>query len=256
MSILSCQQKQFAVINSPEFCTKTIQVEERNKTYYLEHGLRLLLESSQPVECELEGDIFEAQDQHGRKVHLTQEDQIQVYKFISGKLNDTDLISLGLTIQSAFSYSSFDKSGLYDPSFLEMRRDYLFRGDLYHDMTRKVTMSFFHDTKTWKNKKNQNLNFMDYISSTSLLDTVLGSIYMRFIKEFLGYVSYFSSIGFLIQVVNYARKLYKKHSRVGQMVNDIEASSQPKFRLSTISKNLEDQEITYRNPRTYTLKYD
>ena len=92
----------------------------------------------------VEGDIFEGHDENGRKVYLTQEEEVKKYIHVTGKLNDTDLISLGITLESAFSYSSFDKSGLYDPSFLELRKDYLFRGDFYHDMT-SIGNSPFYD---------------------------------------------------------------------------------------------------------------
>ena len=176
--------------------------------------------------------------------------------FRSGKLNDTDLISLGITLESVFSYSSFDKSGLYDPSFLELRKDYLFRGDIYHDMTRKVTMSFFQNTKAWKNKKSQNLNFMDYLSSTSLIDTVLGSVYIRAIKEFLGSVSYVATIVFLVNGIRFLRKQFKKHTRVSNFVEDVEAATTQRYTLSTINQSLQNQEITTRNPTTFSLKYE
>lgn len=224
-------------------------MDDENATFYLEHGSRLLLESSQPVECELiEGDIIEASDQHGREVFLTQEDKVQKYTSITGKLNDTDLVSLGVSIESAFSYSSFDKSGLYDPSFIEARKDYLFRGDLYHDMTRKVTMSFFHDTKAWKDKRNQNLNFLEYLNPDSLVDTVLGHWLIRFIKDFLGYVSYVASIWFLITVVRYIRDQYKKHTRVSNFVKDVDieaARKQQSYRLSTLQQRLHDPTLKY-----------
>ena len=194
LSILKCNQKQYEVVSKTNFCTNTIQVKEKNETLYIEHGSRLVLESSQEVDCELEGDIFEALDQRGRKCHLTQEENLQKYTMVSGKLNDTNLISIGVDIPSAIDYESFDKSGLYDPSFLELRRDYLFRGDQYYEMTRKVTRSFYHNSQAWKKQRNQNLNFFDYISNNSLIDAVLGSFLIRCIKEFLEVVSYFPQL--------------------------------------------------------------
>ena len=234
LSILKCNQNQYEVLSKPNFCTNTIQVKAKNETLYIEHGSRLVLESSQEVDCELEGDIFEALDQRGKKVYLTQEESLQKYERVSGKLNETNLVSIGVDISSALTYDSFDKSGLYDPTFLERRREYLFRGDQYYEMTRKVTRSFYHNSQDWKNQKNQNINFLDYISNNSLLDTVLGSFWIRAIKDFLGVVSYFSSAAFLLQCIWYIIKEYRKHSRVNEFVDDIEKNVKRKHRLSAL----------------------
>ena len=126
-----------------------------------------------------------------------------------------------------------------------LRRDYLFRGDQYAQMTRKVTKTFFHDSSSWDKKKNQNLDFLDYISNDSLFDTVFGNFIIRAIKEFLEKVSYLATCWFLVQCFLFIGKGYRKfmqrHAKKELIVvRNVEAATRQRVQLSNLHDSWEN----------------
>lgn len=200
---MKCPNRRYQVNENTQFCTKSIQVKsniDANATLYIEHGSRLVIEYDAPVECYTGGigDIFEAETPHGEKKYISQEDKVREFREEVVPMNHTGLIYV--TIQrNSLNYNSFDKSGLYDESFLKMRNDYIYNGNIYSQMQQKITHTFFHDSRNWREERSETVDFLSYIGYEDLVNTVFG--WTRDFTTFMTVVSWCANCYFLFIVM-------------------------------------------------------
>ena len=111
-------------------CTKELQlIDKTGDVKFIGVGTSLLKEEFQKQPCNVDGlgDVYRAKDKLNKTVWLTQEKQLSVFNHKIenfGKLFIDDLSNEKLPV---LNYRSFHDSGLYDPTFIKARNEYIFR---------------------------------------------------------------------------------------------------------------------------------
>ena len=111
-------------------CTKELQViDSTGDVKYIGIGTGLLKEEFTKQPCNMDGigDVYKAKNAFNKTVWLTQEKQLSVFNHKIenfGKLFIDDLSNEKLPV---LNYRSFHDSGLYNPTFIKARNEYIFR---------------------------------------------------------------------------------------------------------------------------------
>ena len=88
-------------------------------------------------------------------------------------------------------YDSFYSSGLYDPEYLKIRYEYLFRGEQYRSIQLSVTQSAFpRPPGDWKEAALHGIDFTDLIGVDQVYEYFYGGFILRCIKYFFNFLSY------------------------------------------------------------------
>ena len=211
LSLIKCTEKNYTVLTDTKICTEEIQVSEKdnNQTLYMQHGSRLVQKFYQKVACELPGlgNVIKVTKGDGSSVHITQEEKVREFPEVNGFLEDEPLIiAAPVELDIQLEYESFNESGLYDPTYVEAKYNYIFRGEQYATMERGVTTSFV-SFENWKDAANGDLNFLAYIEENELIYWLFGGLFWRSIIEFLKVLGYLSGLKLLGTII---KKLVRK----------------------------------------------
>lgn len=118
-----------------------------------------------------------------------------------------------VNIAPSLHYNSFDKSGIYDESYLKLRNDWLFDGNRYSQMQKKITHAFFHDSEMWEDRRGKNLDFLQYLHIDNLQNAVLENL--RDLGTAIAFVSFFADCDFLYRYAAMIKKYFCKKLNIG-----------------------------------------
>ena len=194
-------------------CTKELVVSRNNRTYYLQYGSRVVQDYYQRVDCELEdlGNIIQAKKMDGTSIYIMQQETVREF---SGEMHflaeEPLLMKTPLKLDSVLDYASFNTSGLYDNAFLEAKKNWLFRGEMYAAMEHGVTTSFVQSTN-WREAAENEIKLFDFIETNALITFLFGGYYWRLMIQFLQIQGYLSGLKMLCGICrNLLRRFLRK----------------------------------------------
>ena len=111
-------------------CTKELQViHKTGDVKFIGVGTNLPKEEfqKQPWNVDGLGDVYRTKDKLNKTVWLTQEKQLSVFNHKIENFEKLFIDDLSNKKVPVLNYRSFHDSGLYDPTFIKARNEYIFR---------------------------------------------------------------------------------------------------------------------------------
>ena len=213
ISLIRCEARNFTVIETVQFCTRELAVSQNNKTVYMQYGSRVVQPYFQRVDCEEDGlgDVIQAQKDDGGSVYIMQQQKVIEFQQKVNFIEDEPLLTKApIDLESQLKFTSFNESGIYDPSFIKAKNGWLLRGQQYAAMEHGITTSFAK-INDWEKTAKNGINFFDFIEESALINFLYGDWLWRGMMEFLRILSYISGLHLLCTS---GKKLLRKYLRI------------------------------------------
>ena len=111
-------------------CTKELQViDSTGDVKYIGIGTGLLKEEFTKQPCNMDGigDVYKAKNAFNKTVWLTQEKELNIFEHEVEAFEQMIAEDHSIENPPMLNYNSFHDSGLYDPTFIKARNEYIFR---------------------------------------------------------------------------------------------------------------------------------